>query len=145
MTASRWLRHDSLVTDEFPSQRPVTRCFDVFFNLRLNNRANNRDAGDLRRYRAHYDVILMNIFNCLFSNTQKWSTINQLEHHTLFRNFDIQLRCWYLPVHIKILFIYTQPRTGCMSKLIWNTDYSHTIWDHWIMIQNCSCITSILT
>ena len=27
---------NSLVTSEFPSQRPVTRSFDVFFHLRLN-------------------------------------------------------------------------------------------------------------
>ena len=47
-----WLRHqmetfsvslvlcvrNSLVTGEFPSQRPVTRGFDVFFDLRLNKR-----------------------------------------------------------------------------------------------------------
>ena len=32
------------VTGEFPSQRPVT---------------NNREAGDLRRHGAHYDVIVM--------------------------------------------------------------------------------------
>ena len=29
---------NSPVTDEFPSQRPVTRSFDVFFDLRLNKR-----------------------------------------------------------------------------------------------------------
>ena len=29
---------NSLVTGEFPSQRPVTRSFDVFFDLRLNKR-----------------------------------------------------------------------------------------------------------
>ena len=29
---------NSLVTGEFPSQRPVTRSFDVFFNPRLNKR-----------------------------------------------------------------------------------------------------------
>ena len=45
---------NSPVTDEFPAQRPVTRSFDVFFHLRLN-----REAGDLRRHRAHYDVIVM--------------------------------------------------------------------------------------
>ena len=34
--------------------------FDVFFDLRLSNGwVNNREAGDLRRYRAHYDVIVM--------------------------------------------------------------------------------------
>ena len=27
---------NSLVTDEFPVQKPVTRNFDVFFELRLN-------------------------------------------------------------------------------------------------------------
>ena len=31
-----------------------------FFDLRLNKSSvNNREAGDLRRYRAHYDVIVM--------------------------------------------------------------------------------------
>ena len=44
---------NSKVTGEFPSQRPVTWSFGVFFDLRLN------EAGDLRRHRAHYDVILM--------------------------------------------------------------------------------------
>ena len=46
-----------MVTDGFPSQRPVTRSFDVLFDLRLNKRsASNRDAGDLGSHRAHYDV-----------------------------------------------------------------------------------------
>ena len=45
---------------EFPAQRPVTRSFDIFFDLRLNKRwVNNREPGDLRRYRAHYDVSVM--------------------------------------------------------------------------------------
>ena len=30
------------VTGEFPSQRPVTRIFDVFFDLRLNKRLNKQ-------------------------------------------------------------------------------------------------------
>ena len=51
---------NSPVTGEFPSQRPVTRSFDVFFDLRLNKAwENNHEAGDWRRYRAHYDVIVM--------------------------------------------------------------------------------------
>ena len=37
---------------EFPAQRPVTRSFDVNFDLRPNKR--------LRRHRSHYDVIVMN-------------------------------------------------------------------------------------
>ena len=48
------------VTGEFPAQRPVTRSFDVFFDLRLKNgQVNNRDAGDLRRHRVDYDVTVM--------------------------------------------------------------------------------------
>ena len=51
---------NSPVTGEFPAQRPVTRSFDVFFDLRLNKGwINNVEAGDLRRHRAHYDVIVM--------------------------------------------------------------------------------------
>ena len=72
-----------MVTGEFPSQRPVTRSFDVFFDLRLNKgRVNNREAGDLRRNRIHYDVTMMglsplgqngrdfadDIFSCIFMN-----------------------------------------------------------------------------
>ena len=51
---------NSSVTCEFPSLRPVMRSFDVFFDLRLDKRlSNNRDAGDLKRHRGHYDVIVM--------------------------------------------------------------------------------------
>ena len=51
---------NSPVTGEFLAQRPVTLSFDVFFDLHLNKRlSKNRDAGDLRRHRAHYDVIVM--------------------------------------------------------------------------------------
>ena len=39
---------NSPVNGEFSSQRPVTRSFDVFFDLRLNEYwVNNREAGDL--------------------------------------------------------------------------------------------------
>ena len=51
---------NSLVTGEVSWQRPVTQTFDVFFDLRLNKRlSNNRDAGDLRRHRVHYDFTVM--------------------------------------------------------------------------------------
>ena len=52
---------NSPVTGEFPSQRPVTRSFDVIFFIWawINGWVNNREAGDLRRNRGHYDVPLM--------------------------------------------------------------------------------------
>ena len=36
---------NSPVTDEFPSQRPVTRIFDVFFDLRLNKHLSKQSRG----------------------------------------------------------------------------------------------------
>ena len=51
---------NSPVPGEFPAQRPVTRSFDVFFDLHPNEGwVSNGEAGDLRRHRAHYDVIVM--------------------------------------------------------------------------------------
>ena len=58
---------NSPVPDEFPTQGPVTRSFDIYFDLRpftlicarINGRVNNREGGDLRHHRAHYDVIVM--------------------------------------------------------------------------------------
>ena len=76
-TTQTWWRHQmetfstllalcagiSPVTVEFPSQRPVTRSFDVFFGLRLENGwVNNRDAGDLRRHCAHCVVTVMKVW-----------------------------------------------------------------------------------
>ena len=49
-----------LCAGEFPAKRPVTRTFDVFFDLGLNNDwVSNGEAGDLIRFRAHYDVTVM--------------------------------------------------------------------------------------
>ena len=51
---------NSQASGEFPAQRPVTRSFDVFFDLCVNKRLRkNREAGDLRRYCARYEVIVM--------------------------------------------------------------------------------------
>ena len=69
---------NSRVTGEFTAQRPVTRSFDVFFELSLNNGwVNDREAGDLGRFRAHYDIIVMNnqeindwCLKCLWNGSQ---------------------------------------------------------------------------
>ena len=51
---------NSVVTGEFPAQRPVTRTFDVFFDLHMKNGwVNTSEAGDLRRNLAHYEVTVM--------------------------------------------------------------------------------------
>ena len=60
----------TIITGKFPAQRPVTRSFDIFFDLR-NRWANNGDGGDLRHNRAHYDdrpVKFQRDWNCLNPN-----------------------------------------------------------------------------
>ena len=56
---------NSPVTGEFPSQRPVTQS--LIFSLIctwINSWVNNREAGDLRRHHAHYDVTVMYFPSC---------------------------------------------------------------------------------
>ena len=52
---------NSPMTGDFTAQKPVTRNFDIFLLCWVNN----RDAGDLRRHRAHYDVTVMTRMWCL--------------------------------------------------------------------------------
>ena len=52
---------NSPVPGEFPTQRPVTRSFDVSSEIcaRIKGWVNTGEAGDLKRHRVHYDVIVM--------------------------------------------------------------------------------------
>ena len=53
------------VSGEFPAQRPVTRSFDVFFDLhQIKGWVNTREAGELRRHLAHYDAGTTNPAQC---------------------------------------------------------------------------------
>ena len=64
---------NSPVPGEFPTQRPVTHSFDNFFDLAwINGWVNNREAGDLRRYRVHYDVIVMGFSSYVGSVSMSW-------------------------------------------------------------------------
>ena len=61
---------NSPVPGEFPTQRPVTLSFGVYFDLRPNKWwVNNREAGDLRRHRHHYEVIVMKSTDSQFGIT----------------------------------------------------------------------------
>ena len=46
---------NSPVTCVYPTERPAKRSFADF----LWSAPDNREAGDLRRHRTHYDVIVM--------------------------------------------------------------------------------------
>ena len=104
------------VTGGFPSQGPVTRGFDVFFDLLLkknknkkkNGWANTRDAGDLRRHHAQYDVIRMKVAVYYFSGN-RWN-----------RLYDYD-RWWFLrypltsPTHTYTYRTHTPHERQCIS------------------------------
>ena len=71
----------SPITGEFPSQRPVMRSFEFSFICAwINGWANNREAGDLRRHRALYDVTVMVNFKFVF--ILYVPTVSDMEIHT---------------------------------------------------------------
>ena len=63
---------NSPVTGEFPAQRPVTRSFDVFFDLRLNKRLSKQSwRWWLGCHRAHYDGAMIRMVLLSLSNIEK--------------------------------------------------------------------------
>ena len=85
---------NSLVPDEFPAQRPVTRSFDGFFDLRLNKRLSKQSWGwwfqTLSRplWRHCNDGIIMWGRQ---DSAKTWSNHSCFQVMLLFRNFTSQL------------------------------------------------------
>ena len=85
-SASRLLafcKGNSPVTGEFSSQKPVTRSFDDFFDLRLKK---HRDAGDMGRHRAHYDVTVMPRNNTIQISIGNKNSCQEAWRFLLYRN-----------------------------------------------------------
>ena len=74
---------NSPVPGEFPAQRPVIAVW-------INGWVNNREAGDLRRYCAHYDVTVM----IIWYNTGFWCRHSLLSHPILRTNSSPMLVLW---------------------------------------------------
>ena len=68
------------VTGGFPPQRPVTRSFDVFFDVRPNGWANSRDAGDDM-------ALIMTLSQWFRTETQRWSDIQRTQLHPLVNGY----------------------------------------------------------
>ena len=70
---------NSPVSGEFPAQRPVTRSFDVFFDLRLNKRLSKQSWGwwfetlSSPLWRHHNDLLWIGgfIYVMIFPSSQK--------------------------------------------------------------------------
>ena len=94
---------NSPVSGEFPTQRPVTRSLRCVW---INGWANNPEAGDLRRYRAHYDVTVM--------------------EYTYFISYDviitmvnvIGIGCFDVLYHWLLLLIQNNVYAGCNESFL---------------------------
>ena len=100
-----------ILPGEFPTQRPVTRSFDVFFDLRPNIRLG--EAGDLRRHRAHCDVTVMHfsqdldyeLINSLWNGPQTPTKHNKAQHVCII-NFPINMHTallWFSEVSLWLI------------------------------------------
>ena len=79
---------NSPVTGEFPTQRPVTRSFDVFVDLRLNKRTSKQSWGwrvekPSRPLWRHCDVLVQAKMNGLLSNIDLCGMMRYCAKHPL--------------------------------------------------------------
>ena len=80
---------NSSVTGEFPLQRPVTRIFDILFDLRLNKRLSKQSWG------WWFETLSRPLWlhsNVMFSYQSIYSTLHQV-HHKIYRQLILR-RCW---------------------------------------------------
>ena len=115
---------NSPVMGEFPSQRSVTR--DLMFSLicaRTKGWVDNRESGDLRRHRIHYDVTVA--MRLSHSQWQAWwisgdvrrgSNKNWLRH----LNTTTQSKCVYIAV------------TSRLRYVLWNHRQLDCLFNSWI-------------
>ena len=93
---------NSPVTGEFPAQSQWRGALMLSLNcVWINGSVNNKDAGDLRRYRAHYDVTVMDCYprmTLLFFRRIILKYLCQIYHVPKYDTNPI----WFLP------FIYFQ-------------------------------------
>ena len=107
---------NSLVTSEFPSQRPVTRSFDVFFDLRLNKRLSKPSrCGDLRCHHAHYDVTLMFKWH---SPEVVWQSLVQFHVPTMSQELGVTNFTVLLAQYLQIMNPYLRDRTFGFSTFV---------------------------
>ena len=138
---------NSPVTGEFPSQKPVTRIFDVFFDLRLNKRLSKQSR---RRWIALMIIksSMMNIdqlLSFLFCWSQNYLTMYFLSikceskvpfYHSILVQHSKQIGVCFV-MRISKSFFTKQCSDLCIkdviddkSKLVWETAWRHQTSGH---------------
>ena len=95
---------NSPVSIEFLAQRPLTRSIDAsFICASTNGWVNNGGAGDLKRRRTHYDVIVMIWYTAAFIILFWWIDIPHIEHANSLRPSETHKRQQTRPSLMSIL------------------------------------------
>ena len=128
---------NSPVTGKFSSQRPMKHIFDVLLICAWTNGwANYRDAGDLRRHRAHYDVNVM-------GERHTDAGINRVAEKD---NITQQVLSWYThrQVHDHI-YVFQICDLSSISKLMRkNRDYVYGIWQYKVLSRKIQFQSKII-
>ena len=128
---------NSPVTGEFPSQRPVTRSFDVFFDLRLNKRLSKQSWGcwfktSLRSLWHHCDEQPKT--KLIFWSREKTSALALLTAwHQNMRRTNVD--CFVFPDGLKLnlIFKFTCAYLGTVFVVLVNTriyNFTPEVGDH---------------
>ena len=119
---------NSLVIGEFPLQRPVTRRFDVFFDLRRNGRSSKQSWGWWFETPSPYDVIVM--IDCL-----SWRRVHYKNHR--------KCNCSTVTLEIRQANTKRQMKYNVLSyyeksSLICKCGYQYYISKTWTNMQQAS-------
>ena len=129
---------NSPVTGEFPSQRSVMRSYFLWSAPWINGWVSNREVGDLRRHRAHYDVILMDSSSgCPVSAV----SIDSLYHITFQLPWcfsapgNHQLHCSvYLLKHLLFLLWSNRRHVAKRRPDLASFNFSSRVWFSWALM-----------
>ena len=110
---------------EFPTQRPVTRSFDVFFDLRLNKRLSKHSWGwwfetlSLSLWR-HHNVIDITFSMCLrHANRQKQGVTSACNTLSSRRRYSHSLRTKHLEECLDTVHLRNYVNGSCLLWLLW--------------------------
>ena len=119
---------NSPVNSEFPAQRPVTRSFDVFFDLRPNKRSSKQSRGwwfeaSLRSLWRHCSDICKCLIWSIQSYNQPISIICHAERFTFVGNTNTLNQRWCLTHYLLIMCFgfswHIKPYRGLLGAKPW--------------------------
>ena len=101
-----------------PRTKASAWSFDIFLIcVWINDWVNNCEAGDLKSYCTHYDVIVMFWHHCPYKSTGNYSLVNKLVNK---QSFHQQFELPWLPCNVTVLLLHmTFSNVFSQNENIW--------------------------